>query len=63
MTEYLLLLLVSIALLAGSFASGNGPVAMFTVSAPVLATRIERRTITGKGFFEQSDNSIDWRRQ
>ena len=63
MTEYLLLLLVSIALLVGSFANGNGPVAMFTTSAPVLATRVERQIITGEGFFEQAGEEISWKRR
>lgn len=63
MLEYMLLLLVSIFLLIGSFANGKGPVEMFRQSGPVAAAHIEQRIIVGSGFFSRGDGrEIAWQR-
>ena len=48
--EYLLLLLISAMILAGSFGLNTGPVKMFQESTPYLAKKVEWNLETGKGF-------------
>ena len=48
--EYLLLLLMSVIILAGSFGLSTGPVKMFQDSAPYLAYKVESSLETGQGF-------------
>lgn len=56
--EYILLLTMSAILLVASFSPAKGPVAMFKESGPVLAARMEKRLMTGQGFFKR-DNGRD----
>ena len=62
--EYMLLLTMSAILLAMSFSPAKGPVAMFRESGPVLAARLEKRIVTGQGFFERAGGtqSVEWNR-
>ena len=61
--EYILLLTMSAILLAAAFSPAKGPVAMFKESGPVLAARMEKRLITGQGFFKRDGGgqSISWK--
>ena len=61
--EYILLLTMSAILLAASFSPARGPVAMFKESGPVLAARMEKRLMTGQGFFKRDGGSQvrDWK--
>lgn len=61
--EYLLVLTISVMILAGSFGL-NGPVKMLSLNGSRLAHRLERRTITGYGFFSRdggTDTNVSWR--
>ena len=60
--EYILLLIASIIILAGSFSNKRGPVRMFKESAPILASRLEQRMVTGQGFAKQYPE-YEWRRR
>ncbi|MCY4512160.1 MAG: hypothetical protein OXB86_00565 [Bdellovibrionales bacterium] len=61
--EYILLLTMSAILLAASFSPATGPVAMFKESGPVLAARLEKRIMTGQGFFKRDAGSqvVSWK--
>ena len=61
--EYILLLTMSAILLAASFSPDRGPVAMFKESGPVLAARMEKRIMTGQGFFKRDGGgrAINWK--
>ena len=61
--EYILLLTMSAILLAAAFSPAKGPVAMFKDSGPVLAARMEKRLVTGQGFFKRDNGgqSINWK--
>lgn len=48
--EYLLLLVISAMILAGSFGLDTGPVKMFQESTPYLAKKLEQHLETGEGF-------------
>jgi len=49
-TEYVILLFISIMILGGAFGLSTGPVKMFKESAPYLAKKIEINLATGVGF-------------
>ena len=51
--EYLLLLLISVMIIAGSFGFGTGPIEMFKKKTPVLAYKIQDNLETGSAFNKQ----------
>ncbi|MCY4321209.1 MAG: hypothetical protein OXC37_02220 [Bdellovibrionaceae bacterium] len=53
--EYLLMLLISTLILAGSFGLNTGPVKMFQLKSPSLAYLIESNLETGQGFKPPGD--------
>ena len=53
--EYLLLLLISIVIIAGSFGLSTGPVEMFKRKTPVLAYKIQENLESGAEF-----HSTEW---
>ncbi|MCZ0931616.1 MAG: hypothetical protein OXJ52_00465 [Oligoflexia bacterium] len=53
--EYLLLLLISAMILAGSFGLNTGPVKMFQLKSPSLAYLIETNLETGRDFKPQGN--------
>lgn len=63
--EYILVLVMTVLILTGSFgmAGGSkGPMQMFETNAPKLANRLERRSITGYGFFHSSTGrGVQWK--
>ena len=65
--EYLLVLMMTVVILAGSLGlAGNskGPIQMLNTNAPKLAHRLEKRTITGSGFLKPSSGlSVQWKSQ
>ena len=48
--EYLLLLMISTMIIAGSFGLGTGPIEMFKRKTPVLAFQIQENLETGAPF-------------
>ncbi len=63
--EYVLLLSVSAILLVSSFGMNTGPVKMFSEASPMLAHRLERRIVTGNGFFVRTTGAqkyVGWKR-
>ncbi|MGI9549135.1 MAG: hypothetical protein ACR2M7_04075 [Bdellovibrionales bacterium] len=64
--EYFLILVMSAAILAGSFGMSTGPVKMFSESSPKLAHRLERKLMTGSQFFVRTKgidgHSVGWKR-
>ena len=61
--EYILLLTMSAILLAVAFSPNKGPVAMFKESGPILAARVEKRIVTGQGFFKRDNGGqvLSWK--
>lgn len=57
-TELILLLSLYAGIILTSLLGKNGPVKIFSIAGPVLASRIERNIATGYKFTDKSNNPI-----